>query len=382
MPTNYHVKNVQFDTAAAARKHSIWSAHLDGGAREVMRVLELLAKNNDDRWVYITVPKLTTLCNGKFRSGKDKGRPYSQFTVEQALRFLRENSLISHKLGIAPDGRTQNGFIVAPHASLTQRSSRACNFVGLEKATGTFVIRNGGAAWLQNPEADTGDSFGLTQETENTAPDTAPHTVPSLETAAVEATDQATHQATGHATGQATAQYGIGCGAENRVLIDNNEDEHEGCGTENREIGPQPPEPAEPLKPVEPPQPLQKASALCEWLSSVWNQCDENRSYSEKLGPLSFRRARLADKQSPDVTAIEKLITADGELHVKLCWIKFCEDFVHDKTTKFPITVFSTPENFASLLGVARAAMKVWRDQGRKGKPPNLVASAQHYLQK
>jgi hypothetical protein len=384
MPANYKVKNVQFKTKAEGRKHSTWSAHLDGCAREVTRVLELLAKNNDDRWVYITVPKLTKLCNGRFRSGKDKGKPYSQFTVEQALRFLRENNLISHKLGIAPDGRTQNGFIVAPHGSLTRRSSRACNFVGLKNATGIFVIRNGGAAWLQNPEADTGDSFGLIQETEDTAPDTAPHTVPSTERATVGATDQptdqASSQATEGATDRATDQHGIGYGAENPELIENTEDEPALYDDRSRENKPQPPQPREPFEPGEPPQPLPKAAEVCGWLSSIWNHFEENRGYDEKVGPLRFRRARLADKPSPDVTAIENLITAEkNQLLVQLAWIEFCMEFPHDKETKFPITVFSTPENFASMRDCAKAAVKQWHKQGKQGKPPAVIDYALYF---
>jgi hypothetical protein len=399
MPINYHVKNAQFKTKGEAKKHfaakSLWSGHLDGCAREVMRALEMWAKNNPDRWVYCTVRGLTEECNGKFRKGKDKGRPYSKVTVEQALRFLREKNLISHELGIAPDGRKQNGFVVAPHESMTRRYPLACNFVGLEKAAGTFVIRNGNGTWLQNAETDTSTECGLIQENDDsTIPETTPHTMPDVKKVDVGAAagqpdgvSQGIQRVEHGVSNKYGSGYGSGHAVENPQQIEKTEDEQDYQGEPDnpqyRQNDPQPPEPREPLKPGEPPQPQHNPSAWCGWLSDVWNYYDENRDYDERLGALRFRRARLADKQSPDVTAIENLAIVEKDAGlVKLAWIEFCRRFPHDKTTKYPVTVFATPENFAGLIVAARSAFKeflAWRERGKTGPAPDLISHAFHF---
>ena len=211
MPANYRVKHVQFKTKREAAAHSTWSAHFDGCGREVIRALELLAKNNPDRWVYITVPKLTKMCNGKFRSGKHEGKAYSQFSVEMALQTLRDDNIVSRKLGIAPSGRTENGFIVAPHDALTRRHPGSCNFVGLKNASGTFVIRDGNGAWLRNPESDTAESFGLVQENG----------------AGVGAGIEADAEADSEADSEAGTRAGVGAGGVLRDLADSEIDTDE-----------------------------------------------------------------------------------------------------------------------------------------------------------
>ena len=166
MPTNFKdsfLPTLHFNTKRDCDKHTTWSAHFpEGCAREVVRCLELLAKNNPDRWVYVTVPGLVKMCDGRFRKGKAK-KAYSATAIEKALRFLRDKHVISRKHGTAPDGRLQEGFVVAPHGAMCRRYDRACVFVGVERATGTFILRPGDARWVRDETLDTGDSVGLVQ---------------------------------------------------------------------------------------------------------------------------------------------------------------------------------------------------------------------------
>ena len=160
---NITVRNVQFRTVKDADKHSTWSAHFTGCAREVIRLLEFFAEKNPDRWVYITDAALTKRCNGRFRV-KGKGKGYSLVTVRKVLRSLRKNGIVSRELGIAPDGMRQKGYIIAPHDALCRRHPRSCNFVGVGDASGTFVIRKDSATWVRSPESDTSESLGLVVE--------------------------------------------------------------------------------------------------------------------------------------------------------------------------------------------------------------------------
>lgn len=170
---NRFTPNVQFRTQREAAKHKSWSAHFHGCTRATINALELLAKNNPDRWVYVSVAGLQKMCNTRLHKQGDK--VFSTSAYEKSLKLLRDLSVISRKHNTAPDGIEQEGFVVGPHASLCRMYPKSCNYIGLEGATGTWLIRDGRGTWVADATRYSGDGGALVQE--NDEPPTVTHTV-------------------------------------------------------------------------------------------------------------------------------------------------------------------------------------------------------------
>jgi hypothetical protein len=136
-----------------------WRCHCPQGSclREVVRALELLAKNNERRFVYPTVPALTKMCNGRFRD-----KPYKQRAVEAALHVLVVRKILSKKFVFEVNGLRRSGRILNPHASMTKRYPLACHFIQAGKTPGTWTFDG---RWFAEPHV--AGEFGIVLEGEN-----------------------------------------------------------------------------------------------------------------------------------------------------------------------------------------------------------------------
>jgi hypothetical protein len=138
-----------------------WRFHCPPGTclREVVSAFELLAKNNEHRFVYPTVPALTKMCNGRFRATGSK--PYKQRAVEAAVHILVERQILSKKFVFIVNGLRRSGRIFNPHASMTKRYPLACHFLEAGKTPGTWTFDG---RWFAEPHVV--GEFGLVLEGE------------------------------------------------------------------------------------------------------------------------------------------------------------------------------------------------------------------------
>jgi hypothetical protein len=109
----------------------------------LLTYIEFLASRNPDRFVYASVPALTKGCNGKYRKNR---KPYSQVTVEKTLKIFRDHAIISRRFEMRVNGVVRNGFVLAPHDSMTIRHPKACIVAGIGAGPGQWV--NG--VWVKN----------------------------------------------------------------------------------------------------------------------------------------------------------------------------------------------------------------------------------------
>lgn len=107
--------------------------------REVVGYLELLASNDPQRFVWPSVPDIVKHCT-KYSKGRT---PYEQHQVENALRFLRDQNVISRRVERERLGVMRRGFIVTPHDSLCVRTKNCCEFKGQLKASGNWEAEAG-----------------------------------------------------------------------------------------------------------------------------------------------------------------------------------------------------------------------------------------------
>jgi len=133
-PRSLHPKELRTTDADCNYK-----THCRGVVREVIGYLELRAKDDVDRFVWFSIDHLIEKCH------RYKGPKYGERAVKYALKFLRQNHIISKRLTRTRQGVAREGVIVAPHAALFAREGRMCSFVGRLKrgTTGT---------WQRDPE--------------------------------------------------------------------------------------------------------------------------------------------------------------------------------------------------------------------------------------
>lgn len=360
-----------------------WKTHFDGCAREVAGALELLANNRPDRFVFARVEPIKAICDKK---GK---RKYSLRMIEDVLRLFRELKILGEHMEIEiAEDVWRKGRFFNPHEMMTRRYDGCCVFIGGGKKPGTWSIDG---IWQPG---DGGEFPGVVVE------DTTPNTTPITRPVVAGIVDGIVHPIVAGIVDAVVdpivddqpRNCGDGRGDENGDLLGLEEDTDEQPSESSHYSASEPLKPVEPSKPSKPDEPPQPRNLIRreprEWLSWMWNEADLSRDYDDRLGSLRYRRApslRLPSPQmnppgradeSPDVTAIEELIAIHKEIFVKLAWAAFAFQFKHDKDTKFPITVFTTPENFAGMLQLAKHDLREWNQNQRKGKPPWTIDCA------
>jgi hypothetical protein len=132
-----------------------WKRHFRGCARDLIGYVDLLAKNNRNRFVMSHVPAITEGCNGRYRKNE---KPYSKSMVEKTLALLRDHKIVSERMKMTIDGVEREGFVVASHESMTIRYPRVCVVAGIGKGPGTFV----NDIWV--PDASSAEWFGKVTE--------------------------------------------------------------------------------------------------------------------------------------------------------------------------------------------------------------------------
>lgn len=161
MPTDF--KSQSHLTVHLTKKNPAcsWKRHFQKGSAllEVMRVLVKLAANDPvNHYVYATPKAIAKLCTGKFRKGKNRGKPLDITTVEKCLKCLEKLSIVSRELLHSPDvlGKPLRGRVIVPHEKLCERYARVCRYVGPGKK-GVWVPTPGGQVLVADEFADIED---------------------------------------------------------------------------------------------------------------------------------------------------------------------------------------------------------------------------------
>jgi hypothetical protein len=107
--------------------------HHRGALREVIGFLNMLANNDQERFVFPEVDAIVEGCK-KYASKT----VYDARIIKYALAELRARHIISKRLTRIRSGMERLGFIVAPHDCLAVRSGSQCNFEGQLRAPGRW----------------------------------------------------------------------------------------------------------------------------------------------------------------------------------------------------------------------------------------------------
>jgi hypothetical protein len=107
--------------------------HYRGALRELIGILDLLAANDPERFVFAGVDALVERCK-KFKSKTKYGRRQ----IEHALAEFRAHYIVSKRLRRVRDGVEREGYIVTPHDCLCVGEGDRCVFKGQGHVTGKW----------------------------------------------------------------------------------------------------------------------------------------------------------------------------------------------------------------------------------------------------
>ena len=123
--------------------------HFRGCTREVIGYLDLLAKNNPQRFAYCRVVNIVKHCK------RYKGKKYSKSMVEVSVAYLRQHWFITTEVELRVNyGIERPGFFVLPHDLLFRRAGNVCSLLDRETQWNAFKI------WLKSTVESTVKSTG------------------------------------------------------------------------------------------------------------------------------------------------------------------------------------------------------------------------------
>jgi len=121
----------------------------------VIGYLDLLAANDPDRLVWISVGQIQKHCkNYDKKDSSGKPATYSKSMVNKALKCFRDESILSNRAAVALQERrgykVEDAFVVTPHEALTNRQAKACRWVGMGRVSETtWAAAPGGGVWFR-----------------------------------------------------------------------------------------------------------------------------------------------------------------------------------------------------------------------------------------
>ena len=188
-----------------------WKYHFSGVAREVVGYLDRIASLREDRFVYVDIETVIDNCNVAYLP---KGKKPHKRTVENVLRLLRDNHILSHefKRDIGRGRGSRAGRVFNPHDAMTRRYPLACHFIGHGKGPGVWTP-NG----IWQPD-DEGEFFGI---------EVADSVVKNVERSVVHTVVQTVENSVVHTVVKSTDRCGDhcadDCGHEIEELLDGRE---------------------------------------------------------------------------------------------------------------------------------------------------------------
>ncbi|HYM76134.1 MAG TPA: hypothetical protein VE377_09175 [Candidatus Dormibacteraeota bacterium] len=102
-----------------------WKRHYRHCAREVIGYLDRLANNDEERFVYVTVPGIVKHCN-RYKSKKS----YKERAVGYVISLLQKQFVLSEQVERFRKGTMRWGWLVAPHDVATLQEENRCDFKG------------------------------------------------------------------------------------------------------------------------------------------------------------------------------------------------------------------------------------------------------------